>query len=791
MTKGQRTAWEQLVEIAAAPRSPLEIIGSTEIDSGLLAIDVSVNCHAIPKSPGGMPLRSRERFRIKIPADFPYSRPSLFSAHERFAGFPHVYWATYLCLYQAPDTEWNPSDAMYGFISRMDLFLRQAALGELDPVGAPMHPPTTPSSGAAGLPLIIPQINTPHVEQNNWFGFAHLRRVNPRRLDIVQWSDIVSDPWPHPPLAAAVLLSKPLSHLFPDTIGQLISEFDRRGVNRNLLVSIIRCALVASAAGDPLILVVGAPMRGIQGEGSPKQHLTAWYIDSTTADRLRLSVPRPSDTEELRVLRADLENLVFQLLTDNPVHWCPVLEARPEIVVRRDIETPANWFEGKQIAIWGCGAIGAHIAESIVRAGAKRVVLYDSAGVKPGILVRQPFDDAEIGFRKVEVLKTKLERIRPDIVIESNYGDVLSLALDRSDWHDGVDVVIDATASRAVLTKLEMTRAAHPHEVPICSLVIGPRARRCMLVISGSHFSGGPFDAARSAKIMLIDRNPGSPYLEDFFPSSPGAHFQPEPGCSEPTFIGSHTDVLALSSSMLNLAASALDSMTPSEAIIQFAEQPSLLSDSCQLVTVRVPASVVSTDPESSFEVRVNRRAWTMMVRHIETSAQIYGHEVETGGIVLGEKDEILRTMWIDEFTPPPPDSKLAENEFICGISGTREVHSDRDEKYRGSIRYMGMWHTHPESAPVPSPTDIVAMRQLAGATGSSAAHSVMFIVGDPYQKLCFGTYVFARREIEDAAFSRVCAISYPSLLLERPNAVNEGNGFVDRIRRFHRSIFR
>ena len=110
-----------------------------------------------------------------------------------------------------------------------------------------------------------------------------------------------------------------------------------------------------------------------------------------------------------------------------------------------------------------------------------------------------------------------------------------------------------------------------------------------------------------------------------FLSSSPGSHFQPEPGCSEPTFVGSHTDVLALSSSMLNLAASALDSMSPTEAIIQFAEQPSLLSDSCQLVTVRVPASVVSMDPESSFEVRVNRRAWTMMVGHIETSAQIYG----------------------------------------------------------------------------------------------------------------------------------------------------------------------
>ena len=58
-----------------------------------------------------------------------------------------------------------------------------------------------------------------------------------------------------------------------------------------------------------------------------------------------------------------------------------------------EIEAPhANWFRGKSVALWGCGAIGAQIAEGVVRAGASRLIIYDKARIKPGVLIRQPYE---------------------------------------------------------------------------------------------------------------------------------------------------------------------------------------------------------------------------------------------------------------------------------------------------------------------------------------------------------------------------------------------------------------
>lgn len=184
MTAGQTMALEQLREVEAAPDSPLEIISFAELRNGRLAVDISVDCSTILQNVDGMPLRSRERLKIYIPPDFPFSHPQLYSAHRRWENYPHVYWATYLCLYQAPDTEWNPSDGMFGFVARIEVFLRDAALGKLDPVGAPLHPPTTPDAGRYDLPTIIPQVNAPTVADQPWFGFALIQEISERRIDI-------------------------------------------------------------------------------------------------------------------------------------------------------------------------------------------------------------------------------------------------------------------------------------------------------------------------------------------------------------------------------------------------------------------------------------------------------------------------------------------------------------------------------------------------------------------------------------------------------------------------------
>jgi NAD(P)-dependent dehydrogenase (short-subunit alcohol dehydrogenase family) len=367
-----------------------------------------------------------------------------------------------------------------------------------------------------------------------------------------------------------LLLNRPLSHQFPSKIGELIAALQERGVSRNTLILLLRCVLIQSESDTPVLLFIGAPMRGIQGAETLKQHLTAWWIDSETANALRLAMPKTTDSEELRNLRADYDEKYFRILERQPVHWCPLLEDRPEIVVRRDGETVASWFRGKTVTIWGCGAIGAQIAEGVVRAGAARLIIYDNARIKPGVLIRQPYEDLEVGDFKADVLKQRLQRIRPDLTIEAHVADVRRAALDREDWSDNADIVFDATASRAVLAKLEWARKTHSQLVPIASLVFGPRAQKGMLLVTGAGHSGGPFDASRSAKLRLLKDRRGKTYLEDFFPQSAGRPFQPEPGCSEPTFIGSYSDVASLSHLMLNAVPEILGSIHPSEAEARF-----------------------------------------------------------------------------------------------------------------------------------------------------------------------------------------------------------------------------
>ena len=159
------------------------------------------------------------------------------------------------------------------------------------------------------------------------------------------------------------------------------------------------------------------------------------------------------------------------------------------------------------------------------------------------------------------------------------------------------------------------------------------------------------------------------------------------------------------------------------------------------------------------------------MQKHVDHSAWRFGQRVETGGIILGERDETLKIMWVDEFSPPPSDSTLTPTEFICGTRGTAQLHAKRDRESCGSIRYIGMWHTHPESLPVPSLTDLLAVSKLHSETGSQFAHSLMVIIGTPYHRLALATYAFSQSELKQRKFSRKCEVSFPpSNLQDDPN---------------------
>ena len=225
MTEGQRLALRQLQAVAAADPEALEIVAvrEPEDDFRWLRIEISLDCSGIAHRPPGIRVRQRERLRLNIDPDFPWDHPAVHATHRDWAGTPHVQWSTSLCLYAAPTVEWQPHDGMFGLLERLNLWLRQAAIGELDPAGAPLHPPVAFPSGDA--PRLVIYADVPTVTDTAWIGFAQLRRRSRTRLDVVDWTDdLLGD---SEDVAPVVLLPTPMDWEYPTTVRGTARRADR------------------------------------------------------------------------------------------------------------------------------------------------------------------------------------------------------------------------------------------------------------------------------------------------------------------------------------------------------------------------------------------------------------------------------------------------------------------------------------------------------------------------------------------------------------------------------------
>ena len=741
MESGYALAAEQLREIASASDGTVEVLGSVRV-SNEHGFDIAIRFDGHERVENGLHVRARERFLLLVPPTFPYKPPQVLTRHRRFAGFPHVQWGYSLCLH-GTSAEWRPQDGMYGLVERLDKWIRDAALNRLDPDDAPLHPPVAYSTVDR---LVIPRADTPQVRGAAWFGFAKLRHRN-RRTEIVDWSTtLLRDSLDH--FAPAILLHKPLPFEYPETVNSLLCELEGHGINCAPFVRAFAALANRHKPGTPVTFVLGSPMRRVEPHGPSLQHLAVWEISAAAAEKLH-KLDAVLDGGDPALREAALAAVVeWSALAK--VGWCRVREMRPEVTRRRDHSSPLAWFRGKRVAVWGCGAVGTHVAESLVRAGAAHIQLTDNGLVNPGILVRQGFEDADIGRRKAAALSDRLKRVDPDVTVEPVAKDLIDQLGGCSPVPE-VDLLIDCTASPALRMKLEQELRRIDSHPPIASMAIDHNAAVGMATLSTVNHSGGPLDVVRRLKLEAC-RNPRlSRPLEGFWPkSSTRERFQPEPGCSEPTFVGSNADLASLSARMLNAVARTLvESDWEHTAFGWFVEEPGPIHG------LAWGPDYIARAQDGRYTVRVAHGAANEMRAWAKRSARMADPSVETGGLVFGEINKAAEVIWVTDIEGPPPDSEAAETHFTCGTQGTRQAANEKRQRFRGSVECVGSWHTHPTSGPCPSGVDLSAVEQLltvadgdqrvsGGPAGSSRRTLVLLILsGDPYANPVVGTHVF------------------------------------------------
>ena len=768
-TSGQHSALRDLESIAQGGDA-LEVIEVTEPkeEGGLLIAEVALSFKEVAKSSDGIPLRQRERFFVLIPANYPFRYPHVGVPHQRWTGWPHVQWTRHLCLYQAPETEWNPADGMFGFIERLYLWVKRAAVNELDPVGAPLHPPVA-YVGSSATPLVVPYVNTPTVKDEPWTGFGCIAERPDDRIDITGWCRLEGAP-PAGSVAAAILLPKASSFEFPSKVKDLLDVLEGQGIARKTLITVLGRAATINGEDTRLLVLIGTPTRGVGESGVYEQNLVAWLLEPVVANALRLALKQFSPHQEIREIGLECERLVLEWSRGADVHWCRLREARPEVTIRRDEESPLAWFRKKTVAVWGCGAIGGHVAESLARAGVAKLILWDKGIVTPGVLVRQPFEDSDIGKNKAIATRERLLRIIPGLAVEAIGKDILDDPPDSTGWAAGVDMVINATASWPVAQHLEVRRMSAPtKDTVIASMVLGHRARRALLYVVRGNYMGGSADLARKTKIEVLRKGRLSHFVNDFWPDQPPSSFQPEPGCSEPTFIGAHAEVMALVGAMLSKLAREMtrSDSKPASSHLFTAAGVHVGNGERREHDLYFEPDICFTETVHGYAVKIAPRALNDLSAWIRRSEKRNGRSAETGGHIFGERNDAAKVIWVSEFSGPPPDSKASPSEFVCGFKGVDKASKAKSRSTKGSVKFIGMWHTHPNGSPKPSKKDYHAMRDIVCDPGVSSPRSLLLVLGTAHQQgsLQATGLLFSRGQVPayDELIRQVVPVTVPS----------------------------
>jgi integrative and conjugative element protein (TIGR02256 family) len=750
---------EQLANVSAG----LFSVEDKGCQNGFWLAEIAISCDDLRPADGGLRLDPVEHFTVSVPPGYPFSYPQISVRHHRFAGLPHVQWGQYICLY-ASDNDWDARRGMAGLVHQLAVWLEDAVLGRLEGAEAPWHAPVAYPSAST---IIVVSADVPAEAERTdgpWVGWAVIECHADYHLEIVHWLDVSSAPtdpegWTAwiglaltglraaahtSPLFAAPMISLPtsLGFEYPKELGDLFGKLETYGLTQyDLLLTVSRAAESSKALAQasaletlPLLLLIGSPGQH-EDISSRVAALAAWRLGKSTAEILGALAHLPE--VNLAHRESGLPPHLAAELRKWPVEWAAVYDQRPQVTVRRDKGRPAVWLRGKRVLLLGCGALGAPLAEHCVRAGCAYIELVDTGGVHPGLLVRQPYEYGDVGRSKVNALADRLKFIGANLIIVPNNANALGLIPDAGSMPPAFDLIIDATANNLVAAKIERSRwRSRGIWPPLLTAVVGHEAERGIGMLSPPAATGAGVDILREVLIQCGREKRLQDFVEDFLPEKRPI-FVAEPGCSEPTYIGSSADMSAMAALLLNgalaqLSRPASSVLGPAESrSAQLVRNPTALSWSSAGRQMSWDQDVITYDYQSAYEIRISVGAWEVMRRSasVAHASSSTGLRAETGGSLFGQIDGAGMVVWITEASDLPVGSTASPVEIQLNTIADREHNEELIRQSRGAVSFIGLWHSHPNSEAAPSPTDLATMEALANSDQPERMRPLLLLI--------------------------------------------------------------
>lgn len=116
------------------------------------------------------------------------------------------------------------------------------------------------------------------------------------------------------------------------------------------------------------------------------------------------------------------------------------------------------------------------------------------------------------------------------------------------------------------------------------------------------------------------------------------------------------------------------------------------------------------TIPEFNLRIVVHQS----VIDDLKAFRQIGNSDIEACGILLGRLYE--GAIEVTQYTPPQLSDERTRYSYVRSRTGHLEIATKIWEESNGLVGYVGEWHTHPESQPLPSSKDIIEAKKIAKA---------------------------------------------------------------------------